>query len=141
MYLLSQTNPLDQRRSGGSLTSEENRRVQQHHAHHVCGIVAHHLTSADRRTFIAAAACSLSVVGGVLTDAEERREVLELLGRIGKETGWRMGRLEGELKRAWAASRVVSSGSSPRSDFGGIMSMPIAGLLVESDFRNGKAII
>ncbi|KAK0621648.1 hypothetical protein B0T17DRAFT_618072 [Bombardia bombarda] len=91
MCLLAQINPLNPR------DSEENRAAQLHHAHQVCGIVAH----TKDRGVASIALRSLAIAGCVLTDRQEQTEVLTILDKINKETGWRLGKVLLELKTAW----------------------------------------
>ena len=91
MCLLAQINPLDSR------DSEENRATQLRHAHQVCGIVAH----TKDRGVASVAIRSLAIASSVLTNLDEQKEVLEILDRINKETGWGLGKVLAELKKAW----------------------------------------
>ncbi|PKS05909.1 hypothetical protein jhhlp_007740 [Lomentospora prolificans] len=90
--LLAQTHPLEPGR-----TSEEMRAIQLHHAHQVCGIVAH----VKDRGVSSVAIRSLAIASSVLTDPREQDEVLEIMQKITKESGWGLGRVMTELKKAW----------------------------------------
>src|SRR4051794_9554949 len=96
MILLAQMNPLNPR------DSDENRAAQLHHARQVCGIVAH---TTDRGV-ASVAIRSLAIAGGVLTIPRERDEVLAILDRINRESGWRLEKVLAELKTAWAGTPV-----------------------------------
>ncbi|KAM7222726.1 hypothetical protein V8F06_001913 [Rhypophila decipiens] len=91
MCVLAQINPLNPH------DSNENRAAQLHHAHQVCGIVAH---TRDRGV-ASVAIRSLATSSSVLTDRLEQTEVLNILGKISKETGWRLGRILAQLKKDW----------------------------------------
>lgn len=73
------------------------RSVQLHHAHQVCGIVAHN----KDRGICSVAIRSLAIASSVLTDPAEQDEVLDIMGRIASESGWRLGGVTGELKKSW----------------------------------------
>lgn len=90
--LLAQTHPMEPTRSSPSM-----RTVQLHHAHQVCGIVAHN----KDRGVSSVAIRSLAIASSVLADPSEQDEVLEIMTRIAKESGWQLGRVTGELRRAW----------------------------------------
>ncbi|OLN81019.1 hypothetical protein CCHL11_10004 [Colletotrichum chlorophyti] len=90
--LLAQTNPMEPGKA-----SEEMRALQLHHAHQVCGIVAH----TKDRGVASVAIRSLAIASAVLTDPREQEEVLDILDRIHVESGWRLGKIHAELKRAW----------------------------------------
>lgn len=91
MCLLAQINPLNPR------DSEENREAQLHHAHQVCGIIAH----TKDHGVASVAIRSLTIASSVLTDRAEQKEVLAILDRIHKDTGWKLGAVLAELKKAW----------------------------------------
>ncbi|KAM7203842.1 hypothetical protein V8F20_003848 [Naviculisporaceae sp. PSN 640] len=91
MCVLAQINPLNPH------DSNENRAAQLHHAHQVCGIVAH---TRDRGV-ASVAIRSLATSSSVLTDRQEQAEVLNILDKISKETGWRLGRIFAQLKKDW----------------------------------------
>jgi hypothetical protein len=91
MCLLAQINPLSPR------DSKENRDAQIHHAHQVCGIVAH---TSDRGV-ASVAIRSMAISGAVLTDHGEQAEVLSILEKINRETGWRLEKVLIELQKTW----------------------------------------
>lgn len=68
-----------------------------HHAHQVCGIVAH----TKDRGISTVAIRSLAIAGTVITDPKEREEILGLLERINRTSGWGLKRAETELKKGW----------------------------------------
>ncbi|KAK1593833.1 uncharacterized protein LY79DRAFT_171847 [Colletotrichum navitas] len=90
--ILAQTNPMEPGKA-----SEEMRALQLHHAHQVCGIVAH----TKDRGVASVAIRSLAIASAVLTDPREQEEVLEILDKIHAESGWRLGKIHSELKKAW----------------------------------------
>lgn len=91
MCLLAQINPLDPR------DSEENRAAATHHARQVCGIVAH-----TRDHGVASVSIrSVAIASSVLTDPAEQAEVLAILDRVRADTGWKLGAVLAELKKAW----------------------------------------
>ena len=77
--------------------SEQNKRLQLHHAHQTCGIVAH---TRDRGV-ASVAIRSLATAGAVLDDRAEQAEVIVILERISKETGWRLQNVVADLKKTW----------------------------------------
>ncbi|UQC90009.1 uncharacterized protein CLUP02_15540 [Colletotrichum lupini] len=108
--LLAQTNPMEPGRA-----SEEMRALQLHHAHQVCGIVAH----TKDRGVASVAIRSLAIASAVLTDPREQEEVLEILDKIHAESGWRLGSIHGELKRAWGWPSPAPSHASLGGPAGG----------------------
>ncbi|KAI0173271.1 hypothetical protein GGR52DRAFT_379662 [Hypoxylon sp. FL1284] len=98
--LLAQINPILPK------DSEEARRVQQHHAHQVCGIVAH---IEDRGVF-SVSIRSLAIVAEILTDAAEQREVLAILEKIDRETGWKLTGVIQNLKKIWGWEKMAQTG-------------------------------
>ncbi|KAK3503171.1 hypothetical protein B0T13DRAFT_193453 [Neurospora crassa] len=92
MCILAQVNPVSPR------DSDANRELQQHHAQQVCGIAAH---NKDRAVASIVTRC-VATVGDVLSDRAEQTEALAILERISTETGWRLGSLMTDLKRAWS---------------------------------------
>jgi len=68
----------------------------------VCGIVAH----VKDRGVSSVAIRSLAIASSVLTDPREQDEVLEILQKITKESGWGLGRVMAELKKAWGRDEV-----------------------------------
>jgi hypothetical protein len=99
MCLLAQINPLDPR------DSNENWAAQLHHARQVCGIVVH----TKDRGVASVAIRSLAIASAVLTDRPEQDEVLGILNRISKETGWRLGNVLADLKRTWGWEGATAS--------------------------------
>lgn len=91
MCLLMQINPRNPRDSDKNVTA------QLDHAHQVCGILAH---SADRG-IASVAVRSLAIASSVLTDPDEQNEVMAILERINKDTGWKLGKVVIDLKRVW----------------------------------------
>jgi hypothetical protein len=151
MCLLAQINPVESR------DTEANLAMQLHHAHQVCGIVAH---TTDRGV-ASVAIRSLTIASSVLTDLHEQKEVVTILEKINADTGWRLGKILSELKKAWgwegggtsaSASGAVSltaqflGGSLPQAVITATSSAPIAvpapvparrpinPLLVQADF-------
>ena len=80
-----------------SLENPEMYDLQMHHAHQICGIVAHvkdrGVASVAIRTLVIAAEC--------LTDFREQSEILTILQKIKKETGWRIDFIQPELRQKW----------------------------------------
>ena len=107
MCLLAQINPTNPR------DSPENREAQIHHARQVCGIVAH----TKDRGVSSVAIRSLAIASAVLSDRAEQTEVLAILEKIGRETGWRLEKVFIELKKTWgwetAPPSLVPMGSMP----------------------------
>ncbi|KAK1831842.1 hypothetical protein QBC39DRAFT_257957 [Podospora conica] len=91
MCLLTQLNPVE------GPDSADNRISARHHAHHACGIAAH---TRDPGVASGAIRC-LVLCAGVLTDRAEQEEVLAILGRTARETGWNLARAVGGLKEGW----------------------------------------
>ncbi|KAL2267811.1 hypothetical protein VTJ83DRAFT_5088 [Remersonia thermophila] len=154
MALLAQTHPMAGNGSTGSTgnnnnhnapsaatdrDARENRASQIHHAHHVCGLVAHARPDRDRdRGVMLIAVRCLAVVGAALVDDGERSEVLALLDKVKKATGWRVERLADELRGAWgwrARGGGRGRGGEPGTDMGmgltaASLEMGLAGLSV-----------
>ena len=121
MCLLAQIDPLSSR------DNEQNRTIQIHHAHQVCGIVAH----TKDRGVASVAIRSLAIASSVLTKRHEQEEVIDILDRINKETGWRLGKVHDELKKAWGWEGVAAPGAplpipQPNQKGLGSSSAPIA---------------
>ena len=91
MVLLHQINPIEH------ADSTENQKAQEHHAHQVCGIVAH----TKDRGIASVAIRSLAISASVLKDPREQKEVMDILEKINVETGWRLGKVHDELRKAW----------------------------------------
>lgn len=94
MCLLPQTNPLL------GPNTEEMYEMQQSHAHSICGIVAH----VKDRGVASVALRSLAIAAECLVVRREQEEVLEIFEKIRKETGWKVGFLNKELKDKWGWS-------------------------------------
>ena len=91
MCLLAQTNP------AMSTSTQEMHDMQLSHSHDLCGIVAH----VKDRGVASVALRSLAIAGECLVSRREQEEVLSILDKIKKETGWRVGFLHKELKEKW----------------------------------------
>ena len=91
MCLLAQTNP------AMSTSTPEMHDMQLSHSHDLCGIVAH----VKDRGVASVALRSLAIAGECLVSRREQEEVLSILDKIRKETGWRVGFLHKELKEKW----------------------------------------
>ncbi|KAB5540223.1 C6 zinc finger domain-containing protein [Coniochaeta sp. 2T2.1] len=102
MCLLAQINPLEPR------DSEENVEAQLLHAHSVCGIVAH----TQDHGVASVAIRSLTIASSVLTNPDEQKEVLSILDRIHKDTGWKLGSVLAELKKAWGWREPGAAGNN-----------------------------
>ncbi|KAI9745643.1 MAG: hypothetical protein M1818_001177 [Claussenomyces sp. TS43310] len=89
--LLAQTNPIL------PSSAPEMAEMQLAHAHQICGIVAH----VKDRGVASVALRSMAIAAEVLVDRREQEEVLQILEKISKETGWRIGFLYNELKKSW----------------------------------------
>ncbi|KAI0456439.1 hypothetical protein F5B21DRAFT_152442 [Xylaria acuta] len=96
LCVLAQVNP------SASKGSEDSRTTQRHHAHQVCGIVAHN----KDRGVASVSIRSLAIVSEVLTDRAEQQEVVAILERIDRETGWKLADVVAGLKRRWAWERM-----------------------------------
>ncbi|KAI0198103.1 hypothetical protein F4808DRAFT_268155 [Astrocystis sublimbata] len=93
--VLAQTDPSTPPKSKGA------RESQQYHAHQVCGIVAHN----KDRGVASVSIRSLALVSEVLTDGAEQQEVVDILERIDRETGWKLGDVVKGLKKKWEQER------------------------------------
>lgn len=91
MTLLAQINPLM------SKDVEEMNMIQMEHAHLICGIVAH----VKDRGVASVALRSLAIAAECLVVRREQEEVLEIFEKIRKETGWKVGFLNKELRAKW----------------------------------------
>ncbi|KAI1185312.1 hypothetical protein F5B17DRAFT_441962 [Nemania serpens] len=96
LCILAQVNP------SASKDSEDSRTAQQHHAHQVCGIVAH---SKDRGV-ASVSIRSLVIVSEVLTEYAEQQEVVAILERIDRETGWKLAGVIAGLKKKWGWEKL-----------------------------------
>jgi hypothetical protein len=86
--------------------TEESRKAQLHHAHQVCGIVAH----TKDRGVASVSIRSLAIVAEILTDPQEQQEVIAILENIDRETGWKLGSVLKNLKRAWGWEKMGVTG-------------------------------
>ncbi|GAB1318631.1 Adhesion and hyphal regulator 1 [Madurella fahalii] len=91
LSLLAQVNPLS------PPDSRENRTLQEHHAHHVCGIIAH----TSDRAVASVAIRGLALASTVLANRREQNEIITVLERISRDTGWGIGKITADLRRAW----------------------------------------
>jgi hypothetical protein len=91
MCLLAQINPLM------SKETEEMNSMLMTHAHQICGITAH----VKDRGVASVALRSLAIAAECLVVRREQEEVLEIFEKIRKETGWKVGFLNKELKVKW----------------------------------------
>ncbi|KAI3320154.1 hypothetical protein HD806DRAFT_248666 [Xylariaceae sp. AK1471] len=96
LCILAQVNP------SASKDSEDSRTTQQHHAHQVCGIVAHN----KDRGVASVSIRSLVIVSEVLTDYAEQQEVISILERIDRETGWKLTGVITGLKKRWSWEKM-----------------------------------
>lgn len=71
--------------------------MQLSHAHQICGIVAH----VKDRGVASVALRSLAIAAECLDIRREQEEVLDIFEKIRKETGWKVGFLNKELKAKW----------------------------------------
>lgn len=99
-----------------SKDTEEMNGIQMQHAHLICGIVAH----VKDRGVASVALRSLAIAAECLTVRREQEEVLEIFEKIRKETGWRVGFLNKELRAKWGwqhedAQQMVPQHSSSNS--------------------------
>ncbi|KAI0022503.1 hypothetical protein F4780DRAFT_176644 [Xylariomycetidae sp. FL0641] len=77
------------------------RECQLWHAHQVCGIVAH----TKDRGVASASIRSLAIASEMLDDYDEQKEVVEILRRIDRETGWKLEPVIAALKKKWGWER------------------------------------
>ena len=91
MTLLPQMHPMM------SVQTPEMYNLQMHHAHQICGIVAH----VKDRGVASAAIRTLAIAAECLTAFREQSEILTILQKIKKETGWRIDFITPELKNKW----------------------------------------
>ncbi|KAK4191915.1 adhesion and hyphal regulator 1, partial [Podospora australis] len=91
MCLLYQMNPMNPH------DTDENRVLQKHHGRQVCGIVAH----THDRGVASVAVRGLAVGGAVLDDRREQDEVMAIIDRIGRDSGWRLQKDVEKMKKAW----------------------------------------
>lgn len=91
MTLLPQINPFE---PASSLAMHE---MALQHAHQICGIVAH----VKDRGVASVAIRSIAIACELLKERHEQEEVLQVIEKIRKETGWRIGFLLNDLKEKW----------------------------------------
>ncbi|KAI1123430.1 hypothetical protein F5Y10DRAFT_53902 [Nemania abortiva] len=117
LCILAQVNP------SASKDSEDSRTTQQHHAHQVCGIVAH----TKDRGVASVSIRSLVIVSEVLTEYAEQQEVVTILERINRETGWKLAAVITGLKKRWGwvkieqpslTAQLLGSALPPRNRIG-----------------------
>ncbi|QGA14140.1 hypothetical protein EYB26_001793 [Talaromyces marneffei] len=89
--LLTKTHPLE------SEFSPNLREMQQRHAYDACGIIAY---VKDRGIATTSIRC-LAIAGECLVAREAQEEVLQIIDKIIKETGWRIAFLKPELQAKW----------------------------------------
>ncbi|QKX58432.1 uncharacterized protein TRUGW13939_05554 [Talaromyces rugulosus] len=77
--------------------STEMRDMQQRHAHDLCGIVAH---VKDRGVATMSIRC-LAIAAECLVSRDAQEEILDIMDKIMKEAGWRIGFLKNELQEKW----------------------------------------
>ncbi|EGE83249.1 hypothetical protein RJZ56_002338 [Blastomyces dermatitidis] len=80
--------------------SENMMAMQQSHAHDICGIVAH---VKDRGVASVSLRC-LAIAAECLTNRQAQEEVLQIIDKIIKETGWQVAFLRTELMEKWGWS-------------------------------------
>ncbi|KAI0545310.1 hypothetical protein F4679DRAFT_480360 [Xylaria curta] len=88
--------------------AEESLTTQQYHAHQVCGIVAHN----KDRGVASVSIRSLALVAEALTVRAEQSEVVTILERIDRETGWKLADVIAVLKRKWGWERLEQQTNS-----------------------------
>ncbi|KAI7976744.1 hypothetical protein EIK77_009975 [Talaromyces pinophilus] len=71
--------------------------MQQRHAYDACGIIAH---VKDRGVATTSIRC-LAIAAECLVTREAQEEVLQIIEKIIKETGWRIAFLKPELQAKW----------------------------------------
>ncbi|KAI1272975.1 hypothetical protein F5Y07DRAFT_280663 [Xylaria sp. FL0933] len=96
LCILTQVNPSD------SKDSEDSHAAQRYHAHQVCGIVAHN----KDRGVASVSIRSLVIVSEVLSDCAEQQEVVAILERIDRETGWKLAGVIAGLKKGWGWEKM-----------------------------------
>ncbi|KAK4227153.1 putative transcription factor [Podospora fimiseda] len=122
MTLHPQLNPMIVSSSSPSSLAEERESLllARHHARQVCGMVAH---TSDRGV-ASVAIRALAVAGAVLDDKREQEEVLSILQRIHNETGWKLTKVQDELKSIWERQEQVPGPGQIRR-FAAAMSLPM----------------
>jgi hypothetical protein len=106
--LLAQTKPTL------SCSNNEMRVSQLHHAHQICGIVAH----ATDPGVASIAIRSLAIAATILTRRDEQQEVLRILDRIHRQSGWRLDNVVTELEKAWGWEHSIPQLDSFRVESG-----------------------
>lgn len=91
MVLLAQTHPLM------TVEAPEMKEMAMMHAHTICGIVA----PLKDRGIASVALRPLAAAAELLTEREEQKEVIEIVRRISRETGWGVNFLLKELPAKW----------------------------------------
>ncbi|KAF3909790.1 hypothetical protein ABW21_db0200845 [Orbilia brochopaga] len=91
MVLLAQTNPFT------SVEDPQMKELAMGHAHTICGIVA----PLKDRGIASVALRPLAAAAELLTSREEQEEVIEIVRRISRETGWGVNFLLKELPARW----------------------------------------
>lgn len=137
MCLLAQINPLKPPHHD----DEESRIQQLHHAHQVCGIIAHTKDAGVSSVAIR----SLAIAGAVLRDPREQNEVLAMVNRVYRMTGWNLKGIIGELRRAWGwdppdvpPSTATSTGQSLPSH---VTSAPVIAPAAQGGTLGAAAVI
>ncbi|KKZ63669.1 hypothetical protein EMCG_02037 [[Emmonsia] crescens] len=97
--LLAKVHPTESEFSENMMT------MQQSHAHDICGIVAH---VKDRGVASVSLRC-LAIAAECLTNRQAQEEVLQIIDKIIKETGWQVAFLRGELMEKWGWSNNNTS--------------------------------
>ncbi|RMZ89698.1 hypothetical protein DV736_g3092, partial [Chaetothyriales sp. CBS 134916] len=105
MVLLGNTNPMA---TMDPQTANAMQEMKQHHARQICGIVRH---VKDHGVAAGSIRC-LAVAGEFLTDQREQEEVLQILDKIMKETGWRVAMINDDLKEKWGWNKTSGFGHS-----------------------------
>lgn len=95
------------------------RTAQLHHAHQVCGIVAH---TADRGV-ASVSIRSLALVAEVLDKPREQHEVVAILERIDRDTGWKLAAVLAGLRRAWGWTAAENSQTAGNTTMAGTAAM------------------
>ncbi|KAI1818400.1 hypothetical protein GGS20DRAFT_287551 [Poronia punctata] len=105
LCILAQVNP------SAPGDSEDAIITQQHHAHQVCGIAAHNRDRGVASVSIRA----LALVSEVLTDYAEQREVVAILERTDRETGWKLAGVVADLRKRWRWDGGEKNNSDPQT--------------------------
>lgn len=86
-------------------TNPEMSDTQTRHSQMICGIAAH----VKDRGVASVAIRSIAHAAEVLTKRHEQEEVLQVLQKINKETGWRIGSLYKDLMEKWGWDSELSA--------------------------------